>query len=92
MKSEVKVLSPLPEYTFRRSDRAKRLSLKLYPNGLLEIVLPKRVSEAKGLAFLKSQRDWVEKQTKRLSQSLAEQKPKCSCFDPYPSQVDSTKQ
>ena len=51
----------LPPYTFRRSARAKRLSLRIDPVRGLEVVLPKRVSEKQGFSFLVSQRAWIER-------------------------------
>lgn len=48
-------------YTIRRSKRAKRIGLRIVPDRGLELVLPIGVSEAKGLAFLQAQEDWVKK-------------------------------
>lgn len=60
-----------PPFTFRRSARAKRLALRFHPDGGLEIVLPPRVSEKNGLAFLQSQREWVEKHYHRAGVKYA---------------------
>lgn len=54
-------LSWVPPYTFRRSVRAKRLSLRVDARRGLEIVLPHRVSEEQGFEFMLSHRYWVEK-------------------------------
>lgn len=51
----------------RRSDRARRLSLRIDPATLaLELVLPRRVSLAEGLRFAAKQADWIEHRLSRL--------------------------
>ena len=49
------------KYSFRKSNRAKRMSLSITSSKGLEIILPAGFSEADGLAFLKKKKDWVEK-------------------------------
>ncbi len=51
----------------RRSDRARRLSLRIDPSSLaLELVLPARASLAEGLRFAARQADWIEHRLSRL--------------------------
>ena len=53
-------IASAPPYFFRRSARAKRISLRLLPRKGIEIVLPKRASEHAGLRFLHEKQHWVE--------------------------------
>lgn len=53
-----------PPFVFRHSVRAKRMSLLVDPHEGLVIVLPKRFTQKQGLAFLNSQRAWIEKHLK----------------------------
>lgn len=48
-----------PDYTIRRSLRAKYIKLHIHPSKGLELVLPRWASEKEGLKFLRSKRDWV---------------------------------
>lgn len=48
-------------YTFRRSKRAKRLSLRIDADKGLEIVLPRGTTESHGLHFLKQNYEWVRR-------------------------------
>lgn len=51
----------------RRSDRARRLSLRIDPASLaLELVLPRRASLAEGLRFAALQTDWIEHRLSKL--------------------------
>jgi predicted metal-dependent hydrolase len=51
----------------RESPRARRLALRIDAAGeAVELVLPRRVSLATGLAFLDSRRDWVAERLARL--------------------------
>ncbi len=45
----------------RRSRRARRLSLHVLPNGMLEIVVPRRVGSRAVREFVESNRAWIEK-------------------------------
>ena len=49
----------LPGFTVRESGRAKRLSIKVYPRGRVEIVVPKRTRPAEIAAFVTESRDWI---------------------------------
>ena len=49
----------------RRSKRARRLSARVLAGGEIELVLPMRHSKNDGLAFLRKQGEWLEKQIAR---------------------------
>lgn len=48
-----------PGFVVRKSGRAKRLSIKVYPRGRVEVVVPKRTSAAAVRAFVEAHRDWI---------------------------------
>lgn len=52
--------------TIRKSKRARKLSLTLYPDGRLFLTLPLFVSYAGGRAFLASKADWIEEKMTSL--------------------------
>ncbi|MEO1203211.1 MAG: SprT family zinc-dependent metalloprotease [Pseudomonadota bacterium] len=60
---------PLAELSIRRSKRARRLSIKVYPRGRVEVVAPRRTSDRAVKAFVIEHRDWIRK----TRQSFAEQ-------------------
>ncbi|MDJ0906047.1 MAG: SprT family zinc-dependent metalloprotease [Woeseiaceae bacterium] len=45
----------------RESRRAKRLSIKVYPRGRVEVVVPKRTRAADVQAFIEANREWIER-------------------------------
>jgi predicted metal-dependent hydrolase len=49
----------LSGFTVRESGRAKRLSIKVYPRGRVEIVVPKRTKPADVRRFVEAHREWV---------------------------------
>lgn len=59
------------KYAFRRSNRAKRISLSITSARGLEIVLPKHCTEADGLAFLHKKKEWVAKHLNALTHDVA---------------------
>jgi predicted metal-dependent hydrolase len=46
-------------FSVRESGRAKRLSIKVYPRGRVEIVVPKRTKPADVRQFVEAHREWV---------------------------------
>ncbi len=48
-------------FSVRESGRAKRLSIKVFPRGRVEVVVPKRTRPADVREFVESQRDWIRK-------------------------------
>ena len=49
------------EYSVRRSSRARRLSIKVYPRGRVEVVVPRRASQRAVDAFVSEHHVWIQK-------------------------------
>jgi predicted metal-dependent hydrolase len=47
-------------FSVRESGRAKRLSIKVYPRGRVEVVVPKRTRARDVQTFVDEHRDWIE--------------------------------
>jgi predicted metal-dependent hydrolase len=52
---------PKPGFSVRQSHRAKRLSIKVYPRGRVEVVVPRRTSARAVKAFVEENRDWIDR-------------------------------
>lgn len=50
---------PVPGFSVRRSSRAKRLSIKVFPRGRVEVVVPRRTSARTVRAFVEENREWI---------------------------------
>jgi predicted metal-dependent hydrolase len=50
-----------PGFSVRQSHRAKRLSIKVYPRGRVEVVVPRRTSARAVKAFVEENRDWINR-------------------------------
>lgn len=61
----------LSDFSVRESNRARRLSIKVYPRGRVEVVVPKRTGPRDVQAFVDEHRDWI----RRTRASFAEQHP-----------------
>ena len=61
----------LSGFSVRESSRARRLSIKVYPRGRVEVVVPKRTRPRDVQAFVDEHRDWI----RRTRASFAEQHP-----------------
>ena len=48
-------------FSVRESGRARRLSIKVFPRGRVEVVVPKRTRPADVREFVESHRDWISK-------------------------------
>lgn len=48
-------------FSVRESGRARRLSIKVYPRGRVEVVVPKRTRPADVAAFVEAHHDWIRK-------------------------------
>jgi predicted metal-dependent hydrolase len=48
-----------PGFSVRESARAKRLSIKVYPRGRIEVVVPRRTRAAEVARFVDENRDWM---------------------------------
>ena len=47
-------------FSVRESGRARRLSIKVYPRGRVEVVVPKRTRARDVQTFVDEHRDWIE--------------------------------
>lgn len=50
-----------PGFSVRESKRAKRLSIKVFPRGRVEVVVPKRTRPGDVQAFIEANREWIER-------------------------------
>lgn len=50
-----------PGFSVRESHRAKRLSIKVYPRGSVEVVVPKRTRPAEVAAFVAENEEWIRR-------------------------------
>jgi len=50
---------PLSGFSVRESGRAKRISIKVFPRGRVEVVVPKRSRAREVQAFVDEHRDWI---------------------------------
>lgn len=48
-------------FSVRESGRAKRLSIKVFPRGRVEVVVPKRTKASDVRNFVEAHRDWIKK-------------------------------
>ena len=54
-------------FSVRESGRAKRLSIKVYPRGRVEVVVPRRTRPADVEAFVESHREWIREARARFA-------------------------
>lgn len=59
MFSEVDEPDPVSGFCVRESGRARRLSIKVFPRGRVEVVVPKRTRPAEVREFVEAHRDWI---------------------------------
>ena len=59
-----------PGLSVRESKRAKRLSIKVFPRGRVEVVVPKRTRAADVQAFIEANRDWIERSRAAFAREL----------------------
>ncbi len=60
----------LMNYSIRRSDRAKKLYLRVKPNGAVELVIPRFVPEILGRQFARQHHKWIEKHSRKQKNAL----------------------
>ena len=58
----------MPGFSVRQSSRARRLSIKVYPRGRVEVVVPRRTSARTVREFVEENREWIG----RARESFAE--------------------
>jgi predicted metal-dependent hydrolase len=59
--SEVDEPDTMSGFSVRESGRAKRLSIKVYPRGRVEVVVPRRTRPADVREFVEAHRGWIQK-------------------------------
>src|SRR5204862_3659237 len=64
-------LTALPDYTIRRSDRARRLRIVVAPEGV-EVVLPRRMALREAEEFVAEKRPWIERTLRAYRAAEAE--------------------
>jgi predicted metal-dependent hydrolase len=57
-------------WSVRHSPRARRLSVRVFRHGGVEIVVPPRTSPARVSAFVSEHREWIERQRRRSAPPL----------------------
>ena len=57
--SETEEPDPVSGFSVRRSGRARRLSIKVFPRGRVEVVVPKRASAREVEEFVDAHREWI---------------------------------
>lgn len=67
MLHHIKINNKTHEVLLRKSKRAKRLQLKIYPTGEINLVIPCKYSYKDALDFLGGQTKWVEKKLSKLA-------------------------
>jgi len=58
-------------FSVRESGRARRLSIKVFPRGRVEVVVPKRTKPADVREFVDAHRDWIKKARDRFAEDHA---------------------
>ena len=60
----------MPGFSVRESSRARRLSIKVFPRGRVEVVVPRRTRAKVVQAFVDEHRDWIEKSRQSFAKDL----------------------
>jgi hypothetical protein len=63
----------LPGFSVRVSGRARRLSIKVYPRGRVEVVVPRRTRPADVQSFVTDNRDWIRRAREAFVGDAAEE-------------------
>jgi predicted metal-dependent hydrolase len=58
-------------FSVRESGRAKRLSIKVFPRGRVEVVVPKRTRPADVREFVDAHRDWIKRAREQFAEEHA---------------------
>ncbi len=59
------------DHTIRRSDRARRMRIRVTPRGAVEVVLPRGATEAEAERFIAREREWIERALARIERQRA---------------------
>ena len=57
-----------PGFVVRHSKRARRLSIKVYPRGRVEVIVPRRTPAREVQAFVDASRDWIRRSRDSFAQ------------------------
>jgi predicted metal-dependent hydrolase len=57
-------------FSVRESKRARRLSIKVFPRGRVEVVVPRRTKARDVQAFVDEHRDWIERSRQSFAKAL----------------------
>lgn len=68
--SEFEVPGESSGFSVRESKRARRLSIKVFPRGRVEVVVPRRTRARDVQAFVDEHRDWIAKSRESFAQAL----------------------
>jgi len=60
-----------PGFSVRESARARRLSIKVFPRGRVEVVVPKRTRPAEVEAFVSDNRQWIARALESFADELS---------------------
>ena len=60
-----------PAFTVRESSRARRLSIKVFPRGRVEVIVPRRTRARDVQAFVEEHRDWIERSRQSFARIVA---------------------
>ena len=61
-----------PEYTIRRSPRARRVRVTVHPNRQVEVVLPQRAAKREAAAAVQELGPWIERRLRSLDRAADE--------------------
>ncbi|NIV16887.1 MAG: DUF45 domain-containing protein [Woeseiaceae bacterium] len=68
--TELEEPGEMPGFSVRKSKRARRLSIKVFPRGRVEVVVPKRTPARDVQAFVNEHKDWIEKSRRSFAEVL----------------------
>lgn len=60
----------MPGFSVRKSKRARRLSIKVFPHGRVEVVVPPRTRPRDVQTFVDDHRDWIERSRQSFAKVL----------------------
>ena len=72
----------MPGFSVRESSRAKRLSIKVYPRGRVEVVVPRRTRPDEVQAFVSENRQWIARSLEAFADQI---EPESYCL---PTRID----
>lgn len=64
--SQLSLFLPLDAVTFRHSRRARRLTLRVFPHGVVEVVIPPRTARHRVESFLRAHAAWIAEARRSL--------------------------